>query len=114
MSKKSEAFIYPLVKALAAAHVAAESAYAANPEDGGACNFDSPYIQFPPRTSRKWVEAAAMTAGVALYPHWQIANRYLVGGLAGGQGNSRTRCAEAARNILREHGFSTGVHYQMD
>lgn len=114
MSAKSETFIRPLAKALVAAHAAAEESYAKNAEDGGACNFDTPYIQLPPRTPKAWVEAAAFAAGVRMYPHWQVRNRYHVGGLAGGQGNSRTRCAMAAHHVLRDLGYNTGMHYALD
>lgn len=114
MSEKSERFIENLALALFHAKEAAAEAYALDPEDGGSCNFDSPYIQFPQRTRKALIEAAATKAGIRMYPHWQIKSRWLIGGLAGGQGNSRTRAAEAARTELRKHDYDAGMHYQID
>lgn len=111
----TEKLIENLALALADAREAARKAVESNPEDGGSCNFDAPFIQVPPRTRRTTVEAAARKAGVNAYPMpYRGSGYWLIGGLAGGQGNSRTRAAEAARQAIKEHDIPCWVHYQVD
>jgi len=107
---KYERLTEALRRARAAALLAAEE----NPEDGGTCNFDAPALALP-RWNEKRVKEAAEKAGVGCFK-WNFygAVRYVFPMRAGGQANSRTRAAEAAKDVLEADGWKTLMYYQMD
>lgn len=84
----------------------------ANTEDGGTSNFDTPMVKVN-ATER---QLACMD--------WQVikeGKREPDGGTwfqvlinLDGQGNRRTRMAQAAAKSLKESGYTSGVYYQMD
>ena len=104
-----------LTAALAKAKLAAISAVAENPEDGGTCNFDSPYIVLN-RWPESRVKEAAEKAGCGCFKWggYRKETIYVFPVRVGGQGNSRTRAAEAAWKSLKADGYRAGVYCQMD
>ena len=103
-----------LIEALKRAAAAAREAVARDPEDGGTCNFDAPAIALP-RWKEEEVKAAARAAGVGCYTWKLYREKLFVFPLRiGGQGNSRTRAAEAAEKSLRADGYEATMYYQMD
>lgn len=81
-------------------------------EDGGTCNFDSPSLALPRWRSDK-VEAAVHAAGLHTRK-WSWLNRWVISTPSSGQGNRRTRRAEAMCDILKQRGYDTLMYYQMD
>lgn len=79
-------------------------------DDGGTSNFDAPLIILPGWNQKK-VEAAMKEAGVVC-TLWNKSYVFCIRGT--GQGYTRTRAAEAARDYLKERGYAAGVYYQMD
>lgn len=99
-----------LKKGLEAAKIAVE----ANPEDGGTCNFDSPMLLLP-RWKESLVQQAAAEAGTHCFAHKMFSEKmYVFSARAGGQGNSRTRAAEAMCDSLKKAGYEAYMYYQMD
>lgn len=80
-------------------------------EDGGTCNFDSPILNLPQWTERKLMRAAE-EAGCRLW-RWS-GSLWVLSFRTSGQGNRRTRRAEAIARKLEELGYHTNVYYQMD
>lgn len=86
----------------------------AGTDDGGTCNFDAPCIP-----AKGWKESlvknAAREAGIGAST-WKLGSEkafvFSVPGV--GQGYTRTRAAEAARDYLKAHGYPAGMYYQMD
>lgn len=96
------------------ANEAAIAAGAANPEDGGTCNFDTPTVFFG-RTSRTKVEAAAKAAGITVhYFSWMGRTACWINVRMDGQANLRSRMAEAADKVLKAAGLKAVMYYQMD
>lgn len=84
----------------------------ADTEDNGTCNFDTPMIKVK-ATER---QLAAMDWKVMKYGKRQPdgTSYFLIFIDLRGQGNRRTRMAEAAVESLRESGYNASVCYQMD
>lgn len=103
-----------LIDALEAAKAAALKARNLN-EDGGACNFDSPSIALP-RWKMAEVEACAKAAGLSCYSWKSWSGKRWVFTVPGpcGQGNCRSRMAEAMTAALSSFGFDAVTYYQMD
>lgn len=99
-----------LKKALAAG-VAAE---AADPEDGGTCNFDSAAIYLPRWNARK-VEQAAKEAGT-FCSDWQLFGHkhFVFCPITHAQANARSRNAEAVTAALKAMGYEAIDYCQMD
>ena len=92
-----------------------ETAYLETTEDGGTCNFDSPVLELP-RWNADKVEQAANEAGSSAFK-WTAGSTVLgwvFNPNSGGQGNRRTRRAEAISKALAAKGYSAGMYYQMD
>ena len=103
-----------LTEALKKAVAAGQEAIDRNPEDGGTCNFDAPAIALP-RWKEEEVKAAARAAGVGCFTWKFYPEKLFVFPLRiGGQGNSRTRAAEAAERSLKADGYNATMYYQMD
>ncbi len=83
-------------------------------DDGGTSNLDAPTISLP-GWSQKKVEAAMKEAGTRCFI-WNLwGSKSYVFSIGGtGQGYTRTKAAEAARDYLKERGYNAGVYYQMD
>lgn len=79
-------------------------------EDGGTCNFDTPIVRLK-ATKRQIAELDWELVKIETYPYkgW-----YFVGIPLSGQGNRRTRMAEAAAQSLCASGYEAKVYYQMD
>ena len=95
--------------------LAGKSAERANPEDGGTCNFDSPTLILP-RWRKALVKQAAKEAGSNCF-EWKsfgVSGEFVFSTLTGGQGNARTRNAEAVKNMLKTMGYDASMYYQMD
>lgn len=78
--------------------------------DGGTCNFDTPIMKI--KLSRKEREALKdflTPIGGRYYKDW-----YYVEVCLFGQGDRRTRMAEAAAEVLENLGYTACVSYQMD
>jgi hypothetical protein len=108
---KNEARIEALATAFRAAQAAALSAEPG--DDDGTCNMDCAVFR-PERGLRSSIiEAAAREAGI----HIRISDwfgRAVFLYVSKGQGNRRTRMAEAAQRALEDHGLNATVYYQMD
>jgi hypothetical protein len=103
-----------LVAAFTAAREAARAAGDANDEDGGTSNFDTPIV-FLPRVRGSRIEKAAAEAGVdASTVRYCGATWWFVRVPLDGQGNCRTRMAEAATKALKDAGLNATTWYQMD
>ena len=103
-----------LTEALKRATSAARASVEANPEDGGTCNFDAPALVLP-RWNEELTKAAARAAGVGCFTWKLYREKLFVFPLRiGGQGNSRTRAAEAAAESLKADGYNATMYYQMD
>lgn len=103
-----------LINALEAAKAAAFMARNLD-EDGGTCNFDSPSIALP-RWKVAEVEACAKAAGLSCYSWKSWSGKRWVFTVPGpcGQGNCRSRMAEAMTAALSSFGFDAVTYYQMD
>ena len=93
----------------------AETEHLEQTEDGGTCNFDSPVLNLE-RWNAKQIERAAEEAGGSAW-QWK-SGRYVMGWVfsprSSGQGNRRTRRAEAIAKAMETKGYSVGMYYQMD
>lgn len=85
-----------------------------NPEDGGSCNFDSASISLY-RWNEKLVERAAEEAGTKCFK-WNLYGnaRYVFNPKTHGQGNARSRNAEAMTKALKVMGYDAMDYSQMD
>lgn len=93
-------------------------AQAADGNDGGTCNFDSPALSIPEGMKYEHVKACCAAAGVRCFdwkPLGTGPKLAVLSSCAGnGQGNRRTKGAEAACKFLNERGYNCGMYYQMD
>lgn len=83
-------------------------------EDGGSCNFDSVTlkISIPAKlAAQTWVKLEKMLAR-DWGGFWR--GHYMVAIPLSGQGNRRTRMAEAARDALKSAGYNAVMFYQCD
>lgn len=106
-SKEFEAMEMALLKAN-------ESAQAyANTEDGGTCNFDALAIKVKATEKQmkqlEWWSFKWMKRDPTDGKTW-----YVIGLDYNGQGNRRTRMAEAACKSMEAQGYQSTVYYQMD
>ena len=84
----------------------------ANAEDGGTCNFDAPTLDYKTcGMTRDEAEKAIKAAGLHCYD-WE--KQLVITGPFSGQGNRRTKMAEAFRESMTEDGVAAGMYYQMD
>lgn len=99
-----------LKKALAAGR----AAEAANPDDGGTCNFDSPSIRLY-RWNRAKVEQAAKEAGSGCFT-WNLFGsiHYVFSPDTRAQGLARSINSEAATKALIEMGYDACEYCQAD
>lgn len=101
-----------------AEHLKAALAYGlerAGDDDGGTSNFDASSISLS-RWEQKKVEAAAKTAGLGYFV-WNLwgSKSYVFPIQRGvGQGNTRTRAAEAMRKYLKDLGYDATIYCQVD
>ena len=89
--------------------------WAEQTEDGGTCNFDAPVLDLP-RWNESMIKRAAAEAGGFAFK-WRRGRKMLgwvISPRSSGQGNRRTRRAEAMRDELKKRGYSVGMYYQMD
>ena len=92
-----------------------ETEYLEDTEDGGTCNFDAPVLHLDRWVASKVKQAAEEAGGGA----WQWrSGKYVMGWVfstrSSGQGNRRTRRAEAIAKAMEAKGYSVSVYYQMD
>lgn len=93
---------------------AGRAAQAANPEDGGTCNFDSAALCLP-RWNGKKVKQAAKEAGTSCFTWNCFGSRMFVfGPNTNAQGNARSRNAEAMTHAFRSMGYDAMDYCQMD
>ena len=98
---------------LRAALAAGRAAEDADPEDGGTCNFDSAAVRLP-RWQLSKVQQAAKEAGTSCFV-WELFGRHFVFGPdTRGQGNARSRNAEAMVAALLALGYDAIDYCQMD
>lgn len=92
----------------------ARKAYDANPEDGGACNFDSSAIALP-RWNESKVKQAAAEAGTNCFtwPCWG-SRRFVFSPNVPAQGNARSRAAEAMTRTLVMLDYDAMDYCQLD
>ena len=103
----------PLADALTLAKAAAFAADI-DTEDGGTSNFDQPALRLEGWRDST-VQKVARATGVDLTPFQWFGKRwYWVGTPLHGQGNRRTRMAEAATKALKDAGLKAQTYYQMD
>ena len=103
-----------LIDALQAAKLAAHAVCDMR-DDGGTSNFDSPALSLP-RWAAADVDACAKAAGLRCF-EWKlygVRHWVLTVPEPCGQGNNRTRMAEAMAASLNANGFEAGMYYQMD
>lgn len=103
-----------LMNTLATAKAVAE---AVTGDDGGTCNNDSPAIDVPEGMTFKQLEGICNAAGVGCFawrPFGKGPASAVIGAHGIGQGNRRTKGAEAACEYLKAHGIKCGMYYQMD
>lgn len=95
----------------AAVKAASEAAlHYSNTEDGGTCNFDTCYIRISiPKRLRDRSQLHFMQGWGLYRDSWNISELP-----THGQGNMRTRMAEAAAQSLRAAGYNATVRYEMD
>lgn len=100
--------------ALRQALEAGRAAERANPEDGGACNFDASALYLPRWQSAK-VEQAAREAGTRCTT-WTLfgTRKYVFSPNTSAQGNARSRNAEAMTAALAALGFDAVDYCQLD
>lgn len=79
-------------------------------EDGGTCNFDTPVVRI--KASEKMMSQSDYRIVKVDEKGWK--DCWFVFLPLMGQGNRRTRMAEAAAEVLRCNGFDAMVYYQMD
>lgn len=104
-----------LVEALRKASEVAIAVREADAEDGGTCNRDSPALDLPGMKPRE-VEVCARMVGLTVFDWRLFKHRLWVFGVPGpsGQGNLRSRMAEAMTRSLKESGFDATEYCQMD
>lgn len=83
----------------------------ANVEDGGTCNFDTPYLFLLGWTNEEIQKAFQLTE---LRPYIRKTGQVLVFDACEGQGFRRTEMARAFRDSMRESGYNAYVEYRMD
>ena len=99
-----------LIRALNRAVIASAAPIAA--DDGGTCNFDSPVLDYAAAgLSRNDAERIIASVGLASYD-WE--KMLVIVGDFSGQGNRRTKMAEAFAKSLESSGFPSCMYYQMD
>jgi hypothetical protein len=109
---------YDLVKIAAAikdsaAHTVAVAEFE-DWDDMGTCNFDAPYLYAKGMTEAQAQEIEKLS-GVGSYLTRFLGTRVLmISGALQGQGNRRTKMAEAMRRHLEAAGLRVGMYYQMD
>lgn len=103
-TKELDALEYALAKANWAAKVFVNS------EDGGTCNFDTPMINI--KATKKQISQLDYKLNKCTWGLWK--GWYFVEIPLSGQGNRRTRMAEAIARSLKNSGYETGVYYQVD
>lgn len=111
---------------LRARHVAL--AVGEDDEDGGTCNFDSPALDFAVcGITKADAERTIKAVGLSCFD-WKPFKNYrgsdgkviksptflVIGGFQRGQGNRRTRMAEAFCDHMNNDGCETRMYYQMD
>lgn len=86
----------------------------ADTEDSGTCNFDSVTLEIS--IPKKLAEQACVRLEKMLVRDWgrMWQGCYMVDIPLSGQGNRRTRMAEAACKVLRESGYNAHTFYMMD
>lgn len=92
------------------------AAQAANPEDGGTCNFDAPALYLP-RWKAELVEQAAQEAEGRCWKwkrSWAGGSCWIFPPDSGAQANARTRNAEAMFKALQARGYDAIMYYQAD
>lgn len=93
----------------------AETAYLETTEDGGTCNFDAPVLHLDRWNGAK-IEQAAKEAGGSAYK-WTAGSTvmgWVFSANSSGQGNRRSRRAEAISAAMKKKGYDTGMYYAMD
>ena len=83
----------------------------ADVEDGGTCNFDTPYLFLINWKNTEIEEAFKLTG---LRPYIRSTGQVLVFDACAGQGFRRTAMAEAFRDSLKASGYNAYVEYRMD
>lgn len=90
-------------------------------DDDGTCNFDSPVLYMPKGTHKTTMDKIGLRAGVS-FMKWESrpfagADRsawLIFGDFMIGQGNRRSRSAEAFAASLKADGIKSDTYYQMD
>ena len=85
-----------------------------NTEDGGTCNFDEVTLKI--KIPKKFIQYISVKLEKMLTRDWGRLWKgyYLVDIPLSGQGNRRTRMAEAACQALKAAGYDAQVYYQCD
>ena len=85
-------------------------------EDGGTCNFDAPAVDWKAAGFRKKADfiAAVEAANLRCFEWSSLKGLFVISGIGWGQGNRRTRMAEAAYQSLKADGYNATMYYQMD
>ena len=81
-------------------------------DDGGTCNFDTPTLKLTSEWKESDVNEAFKLTGLQYYKVDE--DYYHILGACEGQGFRRTEMAKAFRDSLKEQGYTSYVHYQMD
>ena len=93
---------------------AGRDAEAADPDDGGACNFDSAAIYLP-RWNAALIQRAASEAGTGCFDYRSPVGRaWVFSPDTRGQANARSRNAEAMTRALKSMGYSAFDYCRMD
>lgn len=82
-------------------------------EDGGTCNFDTAVFKLDGARSAT-IKRAGELSGVDVDVRPWLGSNYVFVNVGEGQGNRRTRMAEAAAKVLKDKGLDACVYYQMD
>jgi len=93
----------------------AETEHIEQTEDGGTCNFDAPVLHLNRWDGNKIKQAAKEAGGSAF--KWTWGSRvmgWVFSPRSSGQGNRRSRRAEAISAALKAKGYNTGMYYAMD
>ena len=86
-------------------------------DDGGTCNFDTPYVYLDGTTIKTLEKYFGEEYAVYKRFGWSkyIPHCFTIGHkVLSGQGNRRTKMAEVFANTLRDYGYNAGVHYVID
>lgn len=93
----------------------AETEHLENTEDGGTCNFDAPTLDLPRWNAEKIKQAAKEAGGSAFKWTWGGCTMgWVFSPRSSGQGNRRTRRAEAISAALKRRGYNAGMYCAMD